>query len=152
MCIRATGVRVEDPVCGVDHGDVEDGVGVCARRDDDGVVVGGQPVERDVDADVHPAVDPDVRPVEHDVERVDDPLDRRVVGRDAVADQPVGGGQPLEEVDSGPGGLRPEHVCRVDPGRAGADHGDVQTTVLRDGQAWCGVEHGELPGSRTRST
>ena len=37
--------------------------------------------------------------VEHLVERVDDALDARVVGRDAVADQAVRRGKRLEEVD-----------------------------------------------------
>ena len=68
-------------------------------REDDGVVVLLQVVEGDVDAEAHVAEDPDVAAVEHVAQRRDDALDARVVGGDAVADEAVGRGQLLEQVD-----------------------------------------------------
>ena len=65
------------------------------------------------------------------MQRVDDALDARVVGRDAVADQPVGRGQRLEQVDRDARrrprrhGVR-EDVAGVDAGGAGADDRDAE--------------------------
>ena len=54
--------------------------------------------------------------VEHLVQRVDDALDARVVGRDAVADQAVGRGERLEEVDrDGAAGVRDRVAARMLP-------------------------------------
>ena len=80
-------------------GDAEVAVGHGAGGDDDGVVELAQLLELDVDAEVDVAEEADLGVGEHALQRLDDLLDPRVVGRDAVADQAEGGGQPLEDVD-----------------------------------------------------
>ena len=83
----------------VDARDVERRVADRAGREDHGVVVLLQVVERDVLAEAHVAEDADVAAVEHLAQGRDDALDARVVGRDAVAHEAVGRGQVLEQVD-----------------------------------------------------
>ena len=114
----------------LDAGDVELGVADGAGGEDDRVVVGAQVVQVEVNAVVHVADETDVARVEHLVQRVHDALDARVVGGDAVADQAVGGGQSIEQVDarlatglSHGGG---QDVAGVDAGRAGADDRDAE--------------------------
>ena len=83
----------------VDARDVEVGVAHGPGREDDGVVVALQVVERDVAAVEHVAEDADVAAVDDFAERRDDALDARMVGRDPVAHEPVGGREALEQVD-----------------------------------------------------
>ena len=112
----------------VDAGDVEGGVPDRAGREDHGVVVLLEVVEGDVAAEEHVAEEADVAAVEHVAQGGDDALDARVVGRDAVAHEPVGGGQLLEQVDRDVElllGLE-QDVGGVDAGGAGADDGETE--------------------------
>ena len=105
-----------------------DGIAHGAGGEDHGVVVLLQVVERDVLAEAHVAEDADVAAVEHLAQGRDDALDARVVGRDAVAHEPVGCGEVLEQVDRDvevPLGLE-QDVGGVDAGGAGADDGESQ--------------------------
>jgi hypothetical protein len=104
------------------------GIGDGARGEDHGVVVLLEVVERDVDAVAHVAEEPDVAAVEHLAQGVDDALDARVVGGDAVAHESVGSRQVLEEVDRDVEvtfGLD-QKVSSVDAGGAGSDDGQSQ--------------------------
>lgn len=78
---------------GIDAGDVEGCVAHRAGGEDDGVVVVLQVIERDVLAEAHVAEQADVAAVDHVAEGVDDALDAGVIGRDSVADEPVGAGR-----------------------------------------------------------
>ena len=114
-----------------------------AGGEDHGVVVVLEVVEGDVGAEAHVAEDADVAAVEHLAEGVDDALDARVVGRDAVADQPVRGGQLLEQVDRDVElafGLE-EDVGGVDACGSGADDGQTESSCR-------GVPSGERSASR----
>ena len=93
--------------------------------------------------------------VEHLVQRVDDALDARVVGRDAVADQAVRRGQRLEQVDrdlaAGLVDLAVEDVAGVDAGGTGADDRDTEGdgSLLR-GLSGGGVGKRSVDGGATR--
>ena len=67
-------------------------------RVDDGVVAGQQVFPGDVVAEVDATEEPHVRVLEHAAEVVGDGPDGRVVRGHAVADQAVGGGQPVQHV------------------------------------------------------
>ena len=128
----------------VDAGDVERGVPDRAGGEDHGVVALLQVVDRDVAADLDVADEADGAGVEHLVQRVHDALDARVVGRDAVADQAVGRGQRVEQVDRdgaarGGHGVR-EDVAGVDAGGTGADDRDAQVEGVRHGGAFRSVD------------
>jgi hypothetical protein len=56
-------------------------------------------VELQVVAVGHVAEEPDVRVRQHALQGLDDLLDARVVGRDAVADEPERGRVALDEID-----------------------------------------------------
>ena len=112
-----------------DTGDVEGGVRVRAGGHDDRVVVFAQLGHRHVPADVDVAEEPDVAALEHVEQRLDDRFDPRMVGGDAVADQPVGGGKSLEEVDRDVEVGLGEDVRRVDSSWPGADNRDVVMAV-----------------------
>ena len=111
-------------------GDAELAVGLAADREDDRVVEPLEVLDLDVVADLDVAeeaealagggffVDPGHR------------LDLRVVGGDAAADQPEGGGEAVEEVDLGVQILALEDVLGgVEAGRAGADDGDAKRVL-----------------------
>ena len=83
----------------VGAGDAQFAVAGGAGGEDDGVVVVTHLVDGEVLADLDVAQQADLRLVEHRVQRPDDALDARMVGRDAVTDEPEGGGHALEEVD-----------------------------------------------------
>ncbi len=121
----------------VDAGDVERGVADRAGGQDHGVVPLLKVVDREVAADLDVSDEPDRSGIEHLVEGVHDAFDARVVGRDAVADQPVGRRQRVEQIDrDGAAGLLHgvrEDVARVDAGGAGADDRDAQVEGCRDG-------------------
>ena len=113
---------------GVDAGDVERCVADGARGEDDGVVMALEVVESDVLAEAHVSEEADVAAVEHLAKRADDALDAGVVGRDAVADETVGGGEVLEEIDRHlelPLGLE-QDVRGVDARGSGADDGQPE--------------------------
>ncbi len=76
----------------VDPGDVEVGIPDRTRREDDGVVVLLEVVERDVAAVEHVAEEADASGVEHLAQGRDDALDARMIGRNPVPDETVGGG------------------------------------------------------------
>ena len=105
-----------------------------------GVIAGEQLVERHVLAELHIAVQVDVRIVERLLERVGDELDGRMVGGHAVADQAERHGQLLEQIDAGVLAqaqlgaglleLAQEDIGGVDAGRAGADHCNAKFVVL----------------------
>ena len=92
---------------------------------------------------------------EHLVERGDDALDARVVGRDAVPDEPVRGGERFEQVDRdgrrpacGDRGVR-EDVAGVDAGGSGADDRDAEGLEGRGGLGHSrGLSFGWSCGSR----
>ena len=80
-----------------------------------------QLVEGDVHADVDVAHEPDERVVEEAVQGVPDGAHLRVVGRDAVPDQPERRGQPVDQVDGDRDVvLAGERVGGVDARRPGA--------------------------------
>jgi hypothetical protein len=85
-------LRAAEAARQVDAGDVEVAVLLGAGREHDGVVVAAQLVELDVDAVLDVAEQAHLRLRQHLVQRLDDALDARVVGRDAVADEPNGAG------------------------------------------------------------
>ena len=91
--------------------------------EDDGVVVAFQVREGHVGAVVHVAEQPDVAALEHVPQRIDDPLDARVVRCDPVPHETVRRGQPLEEVDRDVElSVRfQQEVGGVDTGRTGTD-------------------------------
>ncbi len=104
---RHVGVTIEpaDELCGavaaveVDTGHLEVGVANRPGREDHGVVVLLQVVEGDVATVEDIAKQADASTVEHLAQSRDDALDARVVGGDAITNQPVGCGQLLEQVD-----------------------------------------------------
>ena len=111
--------------------DAELAVGLAADREDDRVVEPLEVLDLEVMADLDVAeeaealagrgffVDPDHR------------LDLRVVGGDAAADEPEGGGEAIEEVDLGVGlGVFEDVLGGVEAGRAGADDGDADGVLF----------------------
>src|SRR5258708_22318235 len=70
---------------------------------------------------------------EHVAQVFGDRLDRLMVGRDAVPDQAIWRGQPVQHVDPDrPGRIKcrsllDERLGGVEAGRAGADHGDLKS-------------------------
>ncbi len=105
---------------------VERHVAVGSGRDDDAVVRPAELVDRHIDTDLDVAAQPDAGLEEHVVQRVDDLADARVVGGDAVADEPVRCGELLVQVDGRLRHLRPEQVGGVDARGARADDGDAR--------------------------
>ena len=103
-------------------------------RDDRRVVEAAQLLRLDVHAVVDVADEPDPRVVQHPVQRVDDLLDPRVVGRHAIPDQAVGRRQPVEDVDGDRLRGLDQVIGGVDAGRAGTDDGNPQ-----------GAVHGRIP-------
>ena len=109
-----------------DAGDRQGRVPVGARGDDDRVVVVAQILNGDVAADLDIAQQADIPALEDLVQGDDDLLDARVVGGDPVADQPVGRGEALEQVDAHLEPRLRQDVGRVDSSGAGADDGNVE--------------------------
>ncbi len=111
--------------------DARDGEGCIPDRpggEDHGVVMLLQVGQGDVAPVEHVAEQPDLAGVEHIPQRVDDALDARVVGRDAVPHQPVRRGELLEQVDGDvevPLGLQ-QDVRSVDAGGSGAHDGEPE--------------------------
>ena len=120
-----------------DAGNVQFRVLDGAGGEDHGVVEGAEIVQGQVAAVGDVAEEADVAAVQDFVQRVDDPLDPRVVRGDAVADQAVRGRVRLEEVDAdlevavldfvGLG----QDVRGVDAGRSGADNRNAERTFGR---------------------
>ena len=105
-----------------------------AGGEDDGVVERAEVMQRQVPAIGDVAEEPDVAAVQDLVQRVDDPLDPRMVGSHPVADEAVGRRIGLEEVDADLEvavldliGLR-QDVRGVDTGRARANNRDTEGT------------------------
>ena len=67
-------------------------IGTGSGRHDDRVVVGAQLGEGDVPTEPDVAQEPDIRPLHHLAQLLDDRLDLRMIGRDAVPNQTVGDG------------------------------------------------------------
>ena len=102
---------------------------------DDGVDVPAQLLQRDVRADLDVADEADQRVVEGAVQGVADGPHLRVVGRDAVPDQPERRRQPVDQVDGHRDVvLAGEGVGGVDARRAGADDGDPERDGPRTGE------------------
>ena len=120
-----------------DAGNVQVRVLDGAGGEDHGVVEGTEIVQGQVAAVGDVAEEPDVAAVQDLVQRVDDPLDPRMVRGDAVADEAVRGRVRLEEVDAdlevavldliGLG----QDVRGVDAGRSGADNRNAERTFGR---------------------
>ena len=114
-----------------------------AGREEHGIVALEQVLERHVFAELHVAVQVDVRVVERLFERRRDELDRRVVGGHAVAHQTERHRQLFEEVDARVrtqtqfvaelGELAQENVGRVDAGGARADYSNTKFRILSHG-------------------
>jgi len=112
-----------------DAGDVELGVPDGAGREDHRVVELPQLLQGDVGPELDVRQQADVAAVHHAVQRGDDLLDARVVGCDAVANQPERCREAFEQVDRDVEvGLR-QDVGGVDACRPGPDDGDAQRTV-----------------------
>ncbi len=108
-------------------GDAEVAVRHGTGGDDDRVVELAQVLELHVDAVLHVAEEADLRLGQHPLERLDDLLDARVVGGDAVPDQPEGRGQPLDDVDRDVRLGLGEDVGGVDAGRSAAHDGHTKS-------------------------
>jgi hypothetical protein len=97
-----------------DTGDVEVTVGACTGGEDHRVVVTAQVRQRNVGAVVHVADEPDLVARQHPAQRLDDLLDPRVIGSDAVPDQTVRGWETVEHVDACVPVLLGQDVCGID--------------------------------------
>src|SRR5690606_12930930 len=106
----------------LDAGDLEPRVAHRPGREDDGVVVPLEVVERDVAAVGDVAEDADVAAVDDGTRRTDAALGARMVGGDAVAHEPVRRGQLLEQVDRHVEAalVLQQDVRGVDPGGSGS--------------------------------
>ncbi len=85
-------------------------------------------VERDVGSEVHISEDANAARIKDVSKSVDDPLDARVVGCDAITDEPVGGGESVEQVDADVKRtlVLAKNVGRINSGGAGTDDGETQ--------------------------
>ena len=108
-------------------GDAERLVGLRAGGVDDRAVVLHQVAVRDVDADLDVAEEAAAALERVAVERVLQPLDLLVVGRDAAAQQPPRRGQPLEQVDLDVAAGAQQGRRREGPRRPGADDRDARS-------------------------
>lgn len=106
--------------------EVEVAVSLGAGGEDDGVVELAHFVDLDVRADLHVAEELDPVRLHHPVQRDDDLLDPRMVGCDAVPDQAVRSGQPVEDVNRDVGVVLAQDVGGIDAGGAGSDDSDAQ--------------------------
>ena len=107
--------------------DAEPAVDGRAVREDDGVVVLVQLLDRQVYADLDVAEEADAVGLEHLAQRQGDRLDLAVVRRDAVANQPVRAGQPVDDVDLDPADVRgglDQRLRGIDARRTTADNCD----------------------------
>src|SRR5699024_10414558 len=134
----------------LDAGDREVGVLEGAGGEDDRVVVAAQVLEREVGAELDVAEEADVSAAQDPVQGGDDPLDPRVVGGDAVADQAEGRREAVEQIDGDLElpvldllGLQ-QGLGGVHAGGAGADHG--QTEGLLGGGYLTSVSWRGAPG------
>lgn len=109
----------------IDPRDVKRRIADRAGRDDDGVVSIAQFIDSEVGSDLDVAEQADVGAIEDDVQRFDDLLDTRVVTCNAVADQTVGCGQFLEQIDMRVRRESGEEVGGVDSSWTCADDGDT---------------------------
>jgi len=107
-----------------DPRDAEVPVPFAAGRDDHRVVEHPDVGQREVPPVRDVAEQPHPRPAQHGVQRPDDPLDPRVVRRDAVPDQAERRRQPVEEIDRTRGVRLHQRVGGVDPRRSRPDDGD----------------------------
>ena len=101
-------------------------IAIGTGRDHDRVVVVAQVVDAHVSAHLNVAEQPNVTALQDLVERDNDLLDARVIRRDAVAHQPIGGRKPLEEIDVDLEPRLRQDVGGVDAGGTSADDGDVE--------------------------
>ena len=138
--VRVTAVPVDEVGGRVTAGqvlprDAEAAVAHRAGRVDHRVVGRQQVGPGHVLAEVHAAEKPDVGAFEHLAQVLRDRLDRLVVGGDPVPDQPVGSGQPVEDVHPHPdralragqrGRVLDQGLRGVQPGRPGADDRDLE--------------------------
>ena len=112
-------------------GDAELTVGLAADREDDRVVEPLELFDLDVVADLDVAEEAEALARGGLFVHPGDRLDLRVVGGDAAANQPEGGGEAVEEVDLGVQILTLEDVLGgVEAGGPGADDGDAKGVVL----------------------
>ena len=135
-------------------GDAQRAVDRAAGGVDDGVDVLAQHVEREpVLADVHAAEELQLGRVEGPLQHPDDRLHLHVVGRDAVADEAVRGGEAVEHLHAHRLVRGEQRRRRVEPGRAGSDHRDpVHQTPSRDSAPNRGARfssHDAMPSRRS---
>ena len=135
--VDGAGGDVRVAVVPADHGRGREAAGQVLTRDaeaagaggadgvDHRVVPCGQLGRGDVAADLGPEPQPQPRVVVEPGERLADLLRRRVVGRDAVADQAAGHRQAVDQGDPGIG-VQQQVFHGVHARRAGADDRDVQ--------------------------
>ena len=128
------GIVEADELAGADGvlaaGDVQRTVIGGARGVDNRIVELLELVNGDVLADVDVAEQADLRLVHHLVEGLDDALNTRVVGGNAVADQAEGGRHALVNVDADVGLRLRQRVGGVDACRAGADDCNAKWAIL----------------------
>ena len=125
----------------VDAGQVHRPVVGGTGGEDDSVVHLLQVFEGDVAAVVDVADQPDLRLVQHLVQRGDDALDARMIRCHAVADQAERCRHPLEQIDRDTTvfGLLRLHqgISGIDAGRTGTDDGHAKRTVLIAHESEC---------------
>ena len=125
----------------VDAGQVHRPVVGGTGGEDDSVVHLLQVFEGDVAAVVDVADQPDLRFVQHLVQRGDDALDARMIRCHAVADQAERCRHPLEQIDRDTTvfGLLRLHqgISGIDAGRTGTDDGHAKRTVLIAHESEC---------------
>ena len=105
-------------------GDVQVAIAGCAGREHDGVVKPAQFRDGHVAPDVDVAQKADLGLVQHAVQGLDDALDARMIGSDAVADEAERRGQALENVDGHVAAGLHQGIRGVDARGAGSDDGD----------------------------
>lgn len=116
----------------VDPGDGQLRIANRTGGDDDGVVVLAELLDREAVlgvADLDVPEQADVTAGKDLVQRTDDGLDPRVIGGDAVPNEPVRRRKSIEEVDARARKGAGKDVGGVDAGWAGTDHGNTKSHV-----------------------
>ncbi len=80
-------------------GDFQRLVGLRAHREDDGMVMAGQIIQRDVRPELHVAEKPEARPGGNFVIDLDNGFDLWMIRRDPAAHQPIGCGQTVKHIN-----------------------------------------------------
>src|SRR5215472_2081926 len=120
---------------------------------DNSVITGHQVGSGYVIAKVNGADEPDALVLKHPAQVISDRLDRLVIRRDAVPDQPIWRGQPVKDVDLDRlrrierGTLLHQRLSGIQAGRARAYDGDVEGFHGRDSAPSWLVAGTDLPAT-----